>query len=344
MNLYHSTNIPTIPSWANIDSTKLMLLMKCPRDYFLTYILGLRHNEPNEHLTFGGAMADAQEQLALGMASPPDAYPYLSILNAREAFRTRYLQDYPDAENSLAPDISALKSLHRGLATIDDYALRYALDEFRVIDTETIAFTPIDDEGTEIITKTDTFIQYDRGPREGYWVKDDKTAGFANPRVMKQKRELWEAKWQRDFQMSGYDYMLHQHAAKKGIDPALVRGVIVNGILLYEKRTDYLRIDVFKDNAAREWWLGQAQYWNAFLRLNMELLAEATPSDRVLHSFSPATNACDHAFGCNHPNLCPLSNPLQHCEKWFGKEELPMGYKVDHWDPLREFEALPILQ
>jgi len=291
MNLYHATNIPIVPYWQTRDSTKFMLLMKCPRDYFFTYVLGLRHLEPNEHLTFGGAMSDASEQLALGMGSPPDAYPFLAILEAKEAFSARYTRDFPQAEIAL-PDPSALKSLARGLATIDAYALRYALDEYRVIGTETLSFTPIDDEGTEIIAKTDRFIVYDKGVREGYWIQDQKTAGFANPRVQRQKRALWEAKWQRDFQMGTYDYTHHAHARKLGIDPALVRGVIVDGMLLYDNRTDFVRIDVFKDEDDRARWLAEAQYWNATLNLNMELLAAATPSQPTLHAFPRSTNAC----------------------------------------------------
>jgi hypothetical protein len=86
-------------------------------------------------------------------------------------------------------------------------------------------------------------------------------------------------------------------------------------------------------------WLFHARHYCDRLEDEYEHLIAACSSldDAVLTAFPQNPQSCTKYFGCAFYDFCcAWPNPLQHAEK------PPLGFKMEHWDPLAQPAKLEV--
>lgn len=307
---------PLHPDMRKLDSTKINTFLDCPRQYFFNYVLGWISDRPNNHLVFGSAWHEAMEHLLL------NGYSELSVVMAYEKFETYYRKHFPvDTDELFKPKTptNALKAL---LAYCDQY--RSDPSEFKTLHTEIAGSIAIDAERS-IIFRMDSICE---SLRDGnLFSLEHKTKGSSFSRQ-------WTDQWALAFQVGTYSHVLNCLAVDRP-----VKGVVINGVAFAQRETKFQRVPVFRSPAHMQNWLFHARHYCDRLEDEYEHLIAACSSleDDVLTAFPQNPQSCTKYFGCPfYDYCCAWTNPLQHAEK------PPLGFKMEHWDPLAQPAKLEV--
>lgn len=293
------------------DSTKLQCYMTCERKYFFEYVLGLRPERPIHNLVFGSSWHKAKEVLF------SQGYSIESIDKAYEAFLLEYRKDFSeDTDDDYKGKFPA--NVERALM---EYVKQYAAqDDFKVLHTEIAITVPIS-KNRVIYGKMDTII--------GEYLQqiaslETKTAGA-----------LWsytQEQWLMKFQIDAYTHFLYCY-----YDPKDVYGVIVDTTVFKKQdrkgvsQNSHIRIPVPKSPERLETWLWEANTIFNRLEDDFDRMNDGKESDIYMKCFPRRTESC-----IQYNKICPMHD---FCHAWNNPlsriGEIPMGYKVDHWDPRR---------
>lgn len=294
-----------------LDSTKIQNYIESPRKFFFNHVIGLRGDTPNIHLEYGKAMHEGLEVLQLGGYSS-DACGEAS---------TKFLECFKEAfPNEAEWSIFDPKTPTRAIEALFEYAREYDFRDEKVLYTEIAGAMPISMEKSRAIHfKQDTILL----KRDGFWSREHKTASRFGL--------TWEKQWHTKFQIGTYALALFilKDFLQENFGLHGIQGVEINGVAFQKKETKFLRVPIYRTEEQLDRYLGDANYWWDKIEEDFELLAETSPSDKIMRAFPCGGEGCTR-FGCLYSELCSLwLNPLQHIER------PPTGFKVEYWDPSR---------
>lgn len=290
------------------DSSKIQAFQDCPRGFFFRYVMGLKKDEPNVHLTFGSAWHEAMEHImwnGLGKDSLMDAYT---------KFEEIYMEDFPDA---MAHDRK--KNPENALRALATYAKTYrGYDTFDVLFTEIAGTVPVRQDRV-IHTKVDTIIE----DNDGIWSLEHKTTG--------RNSKSFRTKWNIKIQVGTYTHLVHALASAH-FPNKTIQGVKINGAVIRTNDEEFLRIPVRKSSNNLQQFLWEVNHWIDQIEWNFKQLAECSREDDVMTCFPKNAESCSK-FGCKYPGMCEAwDNPLKHLN------QPPPGYTVEFWDPRKRNE------
>ena len=309
-----STNapFPVRPQLQTVDGTKLTTFLDCPRQYFFTYVLGWRSDRPNNHLVFGSAWHEAMEHMLLNGYSPD------SVADAYELFITYYRAHFPEETDELFKP----KTPTNAMRALLEYSMTYARDDFTTLHTE-IAGRIAVGEDRSLVFRMDSICENRDG---SLFSLEHKTKGSAFNRQ-------WHDQWTMAFQVGTYSHVLHCLSLGRPL-----KGVVINGVAFAAKKIDFVRIPVYRSPAHMQNWLFHANHYLDRMEQEMDELLRCceSPGD-VLTAFPQNPQSCTKYFGCPFFDYCAAwSNPLEHAS------EPPLGFIIDHWDPLAQPAKLEV--
>jgi len=340
---YGCSTVPVIPKHGYQSPSRIETYLKCGRRYFFTHVLGFKSETPNIHFASGGAHAVYQQTLR--EAGTWDAAAHTTAIKALdEGYRRRY----PISSWSSMRTTETNKSLGRVIKIANEYFEKYAErdSQYTTIAIERPFTVLIDDDASQyngmspILAGIVDWIYEHNGL---VTARDDKSTGGKYGYY----RTTYLDSWNRSFQIDSYIHALYMLSEVLGFDRVDIAGAEVAVVMMHSDRT-YTRKDgsvtrtegkneilpplpVRKTPRQMLAYLGRAKrtYWN--LAVDFELLAGHSPSDDSLDCF-PGNSPFCQKNGCDFPELCPLSNPLERVEQWM--EQPPAGFKIDHGSPL----------
>ncbi len=294
------------------DPTKLQKYLVCERQYFFEFVLGLRKERPEHNLVFGSSWHKAKDVIFA------EGYSMESINRGYEAFLLEYRKDFsedPDDDYKGKFPANAERALM-------EYVKQYAeSDDFKVLHTEIAITVPIG-RNRVVYGKMDSIVSE-------YLQKiaslETKTAGA-----------MWsyaQDQWLMKFQIDAYTHFLYCY-----YDPKDVYGVIVDTSVFLKQdkngnsKNSHYRVPVPKSPERLETWLWEANtifdnLENDFSRMN-DCKADAI----YMKAFPRRTESC-----IQYNRICPMHD---FCHAWNNPlsriGEIPMGYKVEHWDPRKK--------
>lgn len=304
------TGIKIHPTMFQLDSSKIQMLMDCPRGFFFQHILGWEQREPNVHLVFGSAWHEAMRHVL------EHGTDKKSIRGGYQIFKEIFEKDF---SNDPFTEEHYSKNPGNALQGLADYAATFPVDPSNTIYTEIAGAAPIR-EDRQIHFKMDAIRKHPESHQEAgkYYALEHKTTS--------RKTQSWQEKWNYKFQVGTY---LHALNAWLG-DRDKLDGLTIGGSIFRKNDTEHLRIPIRKDGEQMLEWLWTANYWWDYYEEQMrKLTREVTPDDPFMVAFPRNTESCGK-FGCKFPGICPgRSNPCRQVNP-------PPGYDVEYWDPTRE--------
>lgn len=166
---------------------------------------------------------------------------------------------------------------------------------------------PVTGEELEYCGNFDALVIDRLSPLHDAWVCDEKTTS--------QMGEKWVNQWPLDSQMTGYCWGARKLLQEHGMDPARVKGAIINGIAIRMHDYGVMRLPVYRHDWEIERWYGQmlsdvTRWTDAHIEQNHNMALD--------HACAFYNNPCDFA------TLCLSKNP----------ERLYQGsYVVERWNP-----------
>jgi len=307
--------IPILHETATVlDSTKIQCYMDCRRKFFFEYILGWRSESPNVHLVFGTAWHVAMETLLLA------EYDMDAMAMAYLAAEMKYREKFPNEETDPAriPKTPGYIKL-----ALPKYVAAYkdADRDLKVEFTEVAGTVPIGKDKV-LHFKTDTLLT---SPDRGHWSLEHKTGS--------QNSGPWRDGFRLKFQTFTYHHVLYCLYNED------IWGVEINGAVFTKgKIVEFMRIPVRKTVPMLASWLHMAEYYYDAVMNDIDLLLKQDENDEAMLCFWQNTEACSSYSGCQYSDFClSWPNPLQHCH------ELPVGFKVEFWDPRKMEEEAKIV-
>ena len=296
-------NLVPHETWSIHDATKVQCYMDCPRKYFYEFVLGWRPDTPNIHLEFGSAWHLAMEYLIL------NGYDDVSILHAYELFTTYYRQFFSEMHD----EIYHPKTPPMALKGLLEYCKEYKFDKFTPLYTEIAGSVTLNDKHT-LTFKMDSILDTPDGIKS----REHKTGS--------QLSRQWMDQWALKVQTWVYNHVLYCLFPRDR-----VWGVEVNGTIFSKKDIKFQRVPARRTIEAME-----VGYWNMIdwcdsIVHEFERLDSCKETDSTLRAFPMNTENCTKYFGCTYHDYClAWGNPLARCS------EVPMGMKVDYWNPKAE--------
>lgn len=305
--------IPRQPTHSILDASKLKVYQTCPRQFFFEYILGWRPDRANIHLIFGEAWHDALEHILL------NDYEGNSLYDAYQLFLTKFRESFPDPEQD---ELWFPKVPERAFQALAAYAGTYPNDlkDYEVLATE-IAGTVTVTKELVMTFRMDAIL---RNRHNGMiFGQEHKTGSRLDPN--------WARQWHLDYQP-----LLYLHALKchYGMDKA--NEVQINGTFFTNnkgtrggKLFDFHREPIRKTTDQMATWFTELNVWLQQLIQDYEALGEVGQDDTILNCFVKNPQSCAKYFGCVYHDFCVAwTTPLQH------GSEPPVGFRVDHWNPM----------
>lgn len=290
-------------SWNIYDATKIQDYMDCPRSYFYKYILGWRSEEPNIHLEFGSAWHLAMEALIV------NGYSNKSLSNAFDLFVEYYRQSFPEVMDARYHP----KNPTMAFLGLSKYVEEYKNEVFEPLYTEIAGSVSLTND-IQIHFKMDSILN----TQDGIKSREHKTAG--------QLSRQWRDQWSLKMQTGVYNHVLHCL-----FPPEKIWGVEINGAIFSAKDVKFERVPARRSISGMEAWYYNTISWIESIKKDTELLMRAWPEDNIMLPFRMNTENCTKYFGCPFHSFCiAWANPLQRCE------EVPVGFTINHWNPLEE--------
>lgn len=284
------------------DPTKLQCYMKCPRMYFLKYIMLIQKEGKVHNLEFGKAFHKAKDVLfTLGYSAD-------SVEKAYQAFLEDYRKSYSDATDL---DFKGKNPANVDLALLS-YVDEYKEDKFEVLHTEIGIAVPISDTRT-IYGNMDSVM---KGPR-GILSLETKTAA-----------QMWTYaadNFMMSFQIDTYSHFLYSYYYPENN----IYGVVVDISVFRKSGVEHVRIPCIKTIDRLESWLWQANEVFDDLEEDYERLGRVKKEDIIMKAFPRRPVSCvQYNRICPYMDLCHAwNNPLQHTG------ETPLGFEFKTWDP-----------
>lgn len=262
-----------------IDSTKLSTYLKCPREFFHSYVLHWRPQQPNIHLEFGIAWHHAKERL-LNSNLFEEGVADLAFSDFYNHYR-RYFSPDDDLNNSPKDPGNAHEA-------IKSYILQYRATNtaMKVLYTEITGNITLPDD-FEMTFKIDAIVE----DSEGIWIWDHKTGSADSP--------VWDAQWTLSDQL-----FLYTLVAKCYFPPEKVKGAIIDGTILRKKGNLHKRLKIRYNPALEEAFLWNLLTHLHHLRQDYEQLASCDTKEDVLRAFP------ENHTSCTRYGICPYWEPL----------------------------------
>lgn len=296
------------PSTQILDSSKIQDYLICPRKYFYSHILGWRREEPNVHLIFGEAWHRAMEVIH------QSDYSLSAVEKAASVLHDFYRQHF----NTMQDEFNYPKTPGFATEMLMRYVNRYKgdLHEFEVIHTEVGGRVSVGDN-KYLHFRMDTICKYKDGPRAGkYFSLEHKTT--------KTFKQNWMEQW--SLKTQGYTYY-HVLRCMYGSD---AHHIVINGAQFQKTNPDFTRLPLIKTDLQMEEWLSWLDRIMRTIDIETLILQEEDNS-QILCAFPKNTESCTHYGLCAWHSFCTSwANPLHHAET------PPMGYIVQHWNPLEK--------
>jgi len=187
------TGIPIHRTMFQLDSSKIQMLMDCPRGFFFQHILGWEQREANIHLVFGSAWHEAMRHV---LEQGPDK---TSLREAHEIFMEIYQEDFasdPFTEEHYS------KNPGKCLEGLADYVATFDIAPDNTIYTEISGAAPVREDRL-IHFKMDAIRKHPPHHQEAgkYYALEHKTTS--------RKTSSWQEKWNYKFQVGTYLHALH---------------------------------------------------------------------------------------------------------------------------------------
>jgi hypothetical protein len=300
-------NIQRHPSWDIIDSTKINSYMDCPRAYFYEYMLGWRSETPNIHLEFGKAWHLAMEHMLL------HGYGNDSVMDAWSLLLGHYRKFWgPEYDDTHAP-----KNPVNALRALQDYAQYYAKEwaSQQVLYTEVAGTVPIS-ESRVIHFRMDSILTTQDGM---FFSREHKTGSTVS--------RVWTDQWYQSIQTGTYNHVLYCLYPYEQ-----VKGVEINGTFFQKKENKFQRVPCRRSREMMKEWFWTVLHHTDIMEWDKRrLLEECADTDEVMMAFPKNTGNCTKYFGCRYSDFClAWPNPLRKVD------EVPLGMKVEWWDPSEE--------
>lgn len=292
-------------SWKIIDSTKLQKYLECPRSYFYEYILGWRPDQPDINLEFGKAWHLAMEYILV------HGYSEDSIIEGWNLLNNHYRQFWgPEYDEGNSP-----KNPGKALMALMDYVNEYRGEEKKqnVVYTEISGTVPMSHDKV-IHFRMDSIIEVD-----GYYISREHKTGSVLSRV-------WTDQWAQSVQTGTYNHVLYCLYPYEQ-----VKGVEINGAFFQKTQNKFQRVPCRRSREMMRDW-----FWTVLNTINLidwdtERMLSCKESDDVMMAFQKNPTSCTKYFGCRYSDFClAWPNPLRRAQ------EVPMGMKVEWWDPSEE--------
>ena len=301
-------------TWNVIDSSKLDTWLDCPRQYFFTYILGWRVDQPNHDLYFGQSWHIAREhQLING---------YEDVKGAFLAFMDYYREEFPQETDAIyqPKDPTAVALALNKLAKL----YKRDLEENELLYSETSGTVPINYEGRALHYRMDSILRRKEDGKIFSW--DHKTT--------KSFSRTWAEKFHLSVQNGTYThclYCMYPIEDVIGIEfcgvefKFLKRGGKVNPA---GYNINFQRVPAWKTPDQMNVWLWNVNQYVDAIEEEQGRLDDCSENDAVMMCFPMNTNSCTKYWGCAFHDYClSWSNPLQRCH------EPPLGFREEFWDP-----------
>lgn len=310
-----------------LDSSKIQEYMHCPRKYFFRHILGWAPEEPSIHLEFGTAWHKAMEVLL------ERGYNADAITEGFDLF----FQHYREHFGSDMDDVNAPKNPANVLRGLTQYCVQYAqdLEQFKVLHIEVSGSVQIQPDRL-LYFKTDSICQ----GKQGYFSLEHKSGKYFST--------SWAAQWRQKMQTGTY-----QHVLCSIFDPEEVWGVLINGAFFHNepkrkksgelyanaKDNEFHRVPSRRSLEQMQGWLEEVNFWVDRIEQDHLDLQSALDNDPTMTAFQKNTESCSDYGQCPFLDYCSVwTNPLQHID------EVPTGYKVEHWDPRNQPAAREVIE
>ena len=309
-------------TWNIMDSSKVKTAMECWRKFFFNYALGWRHIQPNIHLIFGSAWHEA---LALIYLTD------FSAESVKASYYDGFLPYYREYFDESDDEANMPKAPSRAFMALAAYATRWQKEEreYEVLQHDGVPMVEIGgtvnlSNDRTIAFRMDTIM---KGPH-GIISREHKTGSST---------WLWDLQWYLSPQVGTYSHVLYCLYPENE-----VRGVVVDGTFFKKTKDDpkkdakepfrhfdFMEVPVYKSPSNMTQWLNTMLWWLDMIEWNFNTLAECSADDKILRAFPMTPTACTNWGGCPYHDLCMAwSNPLAHCQ------EPPIGFQVEHWNPL----------
>lgn len=314
--------IPTHPTHAIKDSSKLDTWIRCKRRYFYEYMLGWRPDYPNHDLIFGQAWHIAREHQLLN--------GYADIEGAYDKFIGCYREHFHPDDDEMHNPKTPTAVLHALMKFAEERQSDLIENEVLVMDgvkmTEIAGTVPVDENRVlyyrmDSIMKRledDMIFSWDHKSTSGSYIKYDR--------------------WSEGFHL-GLQNGTYTHCLFCMFPIEQVLGIEFCGTgFEYLKRgskarpagyhATFRRVPAFKNPGQMNTWLWTVNVLLDELDYEMENLSHCKESDPTLMSFPMTVTSCSDFRGCPYHDFClAWQNPLQQAH------EPPIGFKVDFWDP-----------
>ena len=317
--------VPSHPTWAITDSSKLSEYLECPRKYFFRYILGWTPDTPAQDLHFGVCWHKAREyQLRYG---------YDDIQGAYNAFIECYRQKFPpETDNLYTPKdptavVAALKKFS------DTYFSDLDLNEVVELDGRKM----LEVSGTVPIAKN-RVIHY---RMDSIMRRKDDCKVFSWDHKTTSAKYINNSRWSQQFLMS-IQNGTYTHVLMCMFPIESVLGVEFCGTgFEYLKRGSkqrppgyhitLRRVPAYKTPEQMNPWLWLVNNIIDDIEADMEMLECCYPSDPVMQCFRQNPTSCQNWKGCPYYDYClSWPNPLAHIE------EPPLGFHIEFWNPAEQ--------
>lgn len=304
-----------------LDSSKLNDFLKCPRYYFYRHHLGWQSEITSNHLIFGSAVHLALEHVLL------NGYDNNSIIGAYEVFLGEYRKTYNEDQD----EIFEPKTPQNFFLLLKAYCDHYKRDltNYEVLYTE-IAGTVAISADMVIALRMDSILR-DRRNGKVYSL-EHKTASSTY---------LWSDQWLLSIQVGTYTHALNCLFGSDEIGSVIMNGLFIKkakgawadlhtkGNTKYAMPWEFIREPVARSKDQMQVWLSRVNQLVSTIELHSNLLPDDYERP-VLQVFPLNSCAClDYGHLCEfHPFCCAWPNPLKRCQ------DVPMGFKIEHWNPL----------
>jgi hypothetical protein len=310
--------VPYHPMWEIFDSTKIQEYLDCPRMFFYKRILSWQRETPfSNDLQFGKAWHKAMEILYQGGFSNE---------NVLRAYNEGFLPTYREVFPQSADDLFDPKTPDNALLSLSAYCVYPAhvhdFDLYDIIKTEIAGVVPLDEE-VEIVYKMDLLARRKDNGKFLVFEHKSKKGGFTR---------TWTDQWDQSIQVGNYNHALNVMLGDDELSN--VEGVKVNGAAFLKTKNDYARIDIHKTKDMMIEHVWTVREIIDRMRADIEFMADCSENDRIMQCFPRNPQSCTKYYGCEFASFCAAwPNPLQRCQ------QPPIGYIVEHWDPLAEEQA-----
>jgi hypothetical protein len=315
------------------DNSRLSDYKKCPRYFLLRHCYNWTPTRKRLPLIFGSSWHAAMDVIWRNYAAPKQQFERV-IAEAYAAFIATWQENGMPHPDELSPDeideyTPRIPQIAEEMLYNYIEARQYIFKDptFKLIDVEQPFAVPLDPDNESLwyVGRLDKVFEL----RNKVLFGEHKTTTSYRKSPTVPFRSEYLDSFSLSSQIDGYLYkQLMEYGDKAGgvyVDAALVHKTVHDGFTI---------IPIDKKFAQIEAWLWTAHQWIADIERNKAVLIERSALDlNYLAAFPQNTGSCGNFAGCDFADICRgVANPAK-------LEEVPMGFKIEHWSP---FDAMKL--